>query len=82
MGDCTSCSVKPTSAATSCAWARRWGLLPQAWEEHRDRGLAHAELGNNARAVVDLETYLVNAEESIDIDMLADKVEQLRRKVS
>ena len=57
-------------------------LLPQAWEEHRDRGLAHAELGNNARAVVDLETYLANAEESMDIDMLADKVEQLRRKVS
>jgi regulator of sirC expression with transglutaminase-like and TPR domain len=57
-------------------------LLPQAWEEHRDRGLAHAELGHNSQAVKDLETYLVNAEESMDIDVLADKVEKLRRKVS
>jgi regulator of sirC expression with transglutaminase-like and TPR domain len=57
-------------------------LLPHAWDEHRDRGLAHAELGHAALAVKDLETYLVNAEESMDIDVLADKVEQLRRKVS
>ncbi len=57
-------------------------LLPQAWEEHRDRGLAHAELGHNSQAVIDLETYLVNAEESMDIDVLADKVQKLRRKVS
>ena len=57
-------------------------LLPQAWEEHRDRGLAHAELGHNSQAVIDLETYLVNAEESMDIDALADKVQKLRRKVS
>ena len=57
-------------------------LLPHGWDEHRDRGLAHAELGHAALAVKDLETYLVNAEESMDIDVLADKVEQLRRKVS
>jgi hypothetical protein len=33
-------------------------LLPQAWGEWRDRGLAHAERGNVAQAVSDLQTYL------------------------
>ncbi len=57
-------------------------LMPQAWEEQRDRGLAHAELGHTALAVKDLESYLVNADENMDINMLADKVSQLRRQVS
>lgn len=56
--------------------------INQAGEEHRDRGLAYAELSHNSQAVIDLETYLVNAEESMDIDVLADKVQKLRRKVS
>jgi regulator of sirC expression with transglutaminase-like and TPR domain len=54
-------------------------LLPEAWSEFRDRGLAHAEQGNAAQAVGDLETYLVHAEEALDIDMIADRVAQLRR---
>jgi regulator of sirC expression with transglutaminase-like and TPR domain len=54
-------------------------LLPQAWAEHRDRGLAHAEMGHAALAVADLESYLVNAEESMDIDAIADRVMALRR---
>ena len=54
-------------------------LLPQAWAEYRDRGLAHAELGNSAAAMRDLETYLVNAEEGLDIDAIADRVAELRR---
>ncbi|MGP1630451.1 MAG: SirB1 family protein, partial [Giesbergeria sp.] len=33
-------------------------LLPAAWDELRDRGLAHAECGHAALAVQDLETYL------------------------
>ncbi|WP_296449340.1 SirB1 family protein [Rhodoferax sp. UBA5149] len=54
-------------------------LLPQAWAEYRDRGLALAEMGNSGRALQDLETYLVHAEESIDLDAIAKRVAELRR---
>jgi regulator of sirC expression with transglutaminase-like and TPR domain len=54
-------------------------LLPQAWAEYRDRGLAHAALGYSALAVKDLETYLANAGESPDADAIAGRVSQLRR---
>jgi len=54
-------------------------LLPQAWGEFRDRGLAHAEQGNMQLAVGDLETYLIHAEDALDIDAIADRVAQLRR---
>ncbi len=54
-------------------------LLPEAWAEYRDRGLAHAEQGNTALAVLDLETYLVHAKDALDIDAIADRVAELRR---
>ena len=54
-------------------------LLPQAWAEHRDRGLAHVELGHHALALEDLETYLRNVEEGLDIDAITTRVAQLRR---
>jgi regulator of sirC expression with transglutaminase-like and TPR domain len=54
-------------------------LLPEAWGEHRDRGLAHAELGNTTLAVTDLEAYLFHADEGLDIDAIADRVAALRR---
>jgi regulator of sirC expression with transglutaminase-like and TPR domain len=54
-------------------------LLPQAWGEFRDRGLAHAEQGNMQLAVGDLETYLIHADDALDIDAIADRVAQLRR---
>jgi regulator of sirC expression with transglutaminase-like and TPR domain len=54
-------------------------LLPEAWGEWRDRGLAHAEQGHDALAVKDLEIYLVHAEEGLDIDAIADRVAELRR---
>ena len=54
-------------------------LLPDAWSEHRDRGLAHAEQGNTAEAVRDLETYLTHADEALDIDVIAERVAMLRR---
>ncbi len=57
-------------------------LLPDAWSEFRDRGLAHAEQGNARLAVADLETYLVHAEEALDIDVIADRVTALRRAPS
>lgn len=57
-------------------------LLPEAWAEHRDRGLAHAEQGNCALAVRDLETYLAHAEDALDIDAIAERVAALRRAES
>ena len=57
-------------------------LLPQAWVEFRDRGLAHAELGHLPLAVHDLETYLANVEEGLDLDAIAARVAELRRERS
>ena len=54
-------------------------LLPQAWAEYRDRGLAHAELGHSSLAVADLQSYLANVEQGLDIDAIANKVAELRR---
>jgi regulator of sirC expression with transglutaminase-like and TPR domain len=53
-------------------------LLPQAWTEYRDRGLAYAEAGQTGRALEDLETYLVNAEKGVDIDAIAKRAAELR----
>jgi regulator of sirC expression with transglutaminase-like and TPR domain len=55
-------------------------LLPQAWGEYRDRGLAHAEQGHTRQAVEDLETYLAHAREALDIDIVAERVAGLRRE--
>lgn len=55
-------------------------LLPQAWPEYRDRGLTHAELGNTEQAVADLECYLVHSDDRIDVDAIADRVDELRRQ--
>jgi regulator of sirC expression with transglutaminase-like and TPR domain len=54
-------------------------LLPEAWPEYRDRGLAHAELGNTEQALADLECYLVHSEDLVDVNAIADRVDELRR---
>ena len=54
-------------------------LLPQTWSEYRDRGLAHAELGQLDLALADLDTYLVNAKTELDIAAIAGRVAELRR---
>ncbi|MGI9135035.1 MAG: SirB1 family protein [Rhodoferax sp.] len=54
-------------------------LMPDAWVEYRDRGLAHAELGHTELALADLECYLVHADEDIDLDAIADRDDTLRR---
>ncbi len=53
-------------------------LLPESWPEYRDRGLAHAELGNTDKAVADLECYLVHAEDLVDVDAISNRVDELR----
>ena len=63
-------------------------LLPQAWTEYRDRGLAHAEAGRNGHALEDLETYLANTRHSADEGQYTDRaaiarrVAELRRAIS
>jgi len=54
-------------------------LLPQAWAEYRDRGLAHAEAGHPGHALEDLETYLANAGVTNDRPAIAARAAELRR---
>ncbi|HCL87655.1 MAG TPA: transglutaminase [Comamonadaceae bacterium] len=53
-------------------------LLPEAWSERRDRGLAHAELGHSEQAVQDLQAYLDNARGAADTGAVAELVRALR----
>jgi regulator of sirC expression with transglutaminase-like and TPR domain len=54
-------------------------LLPESWPEYRDRGLAHAEMGNIEQALADLECYLVHTEDLVDVNAISDRVDELRR---
>ncbi len=54
-------------------------LLPQAWPEYRDRGLAHAEVGHLGHALEDLETYLANATAADDRPAITARAAELRR---
>jgi regulator of sirC expression with transglutaminase-like and TPR domain len=54
-------------------------LLPDAWAEVRDRGLAWAELGQTQRALQDLEAYLPHADDPLEAQAIADRVAALRR---
>jgi regulator of sirC expression with transglutaminase-like and TPR domain len=72
---------------TQCDWQRLLAvqerlivLLPESWSEFRDRGLAHAELGHSEQAVADLECYLVHADDVVDVDAIAERVDSLRRQ--
>ena len=53
-------------------------LLPQAWTEWRDRGLANAECGHAAAAVADLELYLAHADEEQDCTRIRERLALLR----
>lgn len=53
-------------------------LLPHAWAEYRDRGLAHAQAGHTGFALKDLETYLFNAQECPDMVAIAERAAELR----
>ena len=54
-------------------------LLPQDWEEQRDRGLTYAELGRSAEAVQDLSAYLEHRPAAQDREELVDRLAVLRR---
>ncbi len=53
-------------------------LLPQAWDERRDRGLAHAELGGIDAAAEDLTAYLHNAVDAPDHAAIAERLARLK----
>ena len=57
-------------------------LLPDAWTEYRDRGLALAELGERARARADLSLYLQEAGDTSDREAMADRLAELGRSMS
>jgi regulator of sirC expression with transglutaminase-like and TPR domain len=52
-------------------------LLPQAWEERRDRGLLRAELGQHDAATRDLAAYLEHASDAPDRTMVAERLASL-----
>jgi len=54
-------------------------LLPRAWAERRDRGLAYAALGCDPLAADDLSAYLDHAPEAADREAIAARLAQLAR---
>lgn len=54
-------------------------LLPNSWDEYRDRGLTYAALGQSERALADLGAYMDHAENLVDGDAIIDRMEALRR---
>jgi regulator of sirC expression with transglutaminase-like and TPR domain len=54
-------------------------LLPQAWDERRDRGLLYAELGLVDSAMHDLRDYLEHANDAPDRAMVAQRLAALSR---
>jgi regulator of sirC expression with transglutaminase-like and TPR domain len=57
-------------------------LLPDAWAEYRDRGLAWAEMGDVRLAVGDLETYIAHADDTLDREAIAQRLQELRRALN
>ena len=54
-------------------------LQPDVWPEYRDRGLARAAQGDVVHAVADLEIYLANADDALDVGIIAERLAALRR---
>ena len=52
-------------------------LLPDAWEERRDRGLVHAALGARFPAMVDLAGYLEHAPNALDRPAIRQRLAEL-----
>ncbi len=67
-------------------WSRLLGicerlviLLPTAWDERRDRGLAYAELGAADAAASDLKAYLDHTPHAVDRRAVMSRLEELGR---
>jgi regulator of sirC expression with transglutaminase-like and TPR domain len=57
-------------------------LLPDAWSEYRDRGLAWAEMGDLRLAVTDLETYVAHADDTLDREATVQRLQALRKAMN
>ena len=57
-------------------------LLPEHLPERRDRGLAHAALGNTREAVADLEQYCARTDDTLDRELMQQRLTALRREMS
>lgn len=57
-------------------------LLPDAWSEHRDRGLACAELGQDDQALTDLQTYLAHCADAEDAPALRERMARISQPPS
>lgn len=55
-------------------------LLPQAWDERRDRGLALAALGQDEAATADLAAYVQHQPDADDVPALRERLQALRRR--
>jgi regulator of sirC expression with transglutaminase-like and TPR domain len=53
-------------------------LLPDAWVEYRDRGLAWAEMGDVRLAVSDLDMYVAHTDDLLDRDAIEMRLRELR----
>jgi regulator of sirC expression with transglutaminase-like and TPR domain len=53
-------------------------LLPEVWEERRDRGITYAELGQYGMAADDIETYLAHRPRAQDARSLRERLDELR----
>lgn len=53
-------------------------LLPDAWDERRDRGLTLAEMGQSDAAADDLGTYLAHAPDAADAEPVRHMLAELR----
>lgn len=54
-------------------------LLPDDWAERRDRGLAHAELGQHDKAADDLAKYLESCPDAADAGAVAARLTQIHQ---
>lgn len=54
-------------------------LMPLSWTEHRDRGLAYAELGLDDLALADLHRYLDNCGDAEDAPALRERMGRMGR---
>ena len=55
-------------------------LQPDAWTEHRDRGLAHAKCGDAEQAVRDLEAYISHVADGEDIPQIVARIQDLKSR--
>ncbi len=57
-------------------------LLPDQLPERRDRGLAHAAVGNTREAVADLAYYCAHTDDTLDRELMQQRLTALRREMN